>query len=359
MSIRKCVCYLTWALAFLALSFHSQANPVIIPRFTTPLCGINTTTDISKQLSLRQYLSHFSIDELDQSSLKIQLDSMGQPCVRPVVKNTSVSLIHRVVELGYADWNPTSGMLDLDTWMISQLYSMRPTVGDSQQVGKQQPPPRVTTRKSVSVPWTSIIVGAMTLCGIVTLLFLGRLSSLLTRRTSIAALGGLQNRSKIRGIAIPTLNSLPLANTDIQAIAYTRSTEKYRHNGWQLIDSNTEHAMCTIDDGTGCIDIDLTHATVHFKKQVAIYNGIPGDVKGRTPYVDDTFVVFKYIPVGAVVTIIGTLTHTENTFRTTKNVHLYEGDERSEVRLIKVRVFFCIGVLLALGMVLFFLRHSS
>ena len=358
MSIRKCVYRLCLTLAFVLLSWQSRADSVIIPDFTIPLCGITTTSDISEQLSLRQYLAHFTMAELDQSSLEVRLDLMGNPCIRPVVLNTSVSLIHRVVELGYADWDAKSGMLDLDTWIISIGHTNRPNFVSEPQISKQPAPIQIVSKDVRTFSWTGIIVGLIAINALIILLLLGRLSSLLTRRTSIAALAGTGIRSKIRGIAIPTMSSLPLANTDIQAIAYRRKTEKYRHNGWQVSESSYEHAMCSIDDGTGCIDIDLKNATVHFNKQVAIYNGIPGDVKGRTPYVDDTFVVFNYIPVGAVVTVIGTLASSGGTFQATKNVHVYEGDERSEVRTIKVRVLLCIGVLLGLGMVLFFLRQS-
>jgi hypothetical protein len=338
------------------VSWQSFAAEVLIPGISTPLCGIVSTQDSSERLSLRQYLSHFTIDDLDVSSLQVHLDYHGHPCIRPVIRYTSVSLIHRVVELGYAEWDSESGMLDLDTWIISLMEKSIPAKGQIAVLEVQSAQVQSANRNFPSVPWKPIVLGMVGINAFVVLTYLGRLSSLLTRRTSIASVTGSSNRAKIRGIAIPTNDALLLPSTDIQAIAYVRTTEKYCHNGWQKTEAFRDQAMCSIDDGTGCLDIDLTRALVHFNKRVAIYNGIPGDLKGRTPYVDDVITAYQYIPVGAVVTLVGTFEPSGDGFRATRNVNVYDGDERSEVLAIKIRVVLCVGVLLGLIVLLIILR---
>ena len=338
------------------VSRQSIAADVVIPGMSTPLCGITSTQDSSEKLSLRQYLSHFTIDDLDDSSLEVRLDYTGKPCIRPVIRYTSVSLTRRVVELGYADWDPKSGMLDLDTWIISSMRKRVPASGQLPTNDVRSASLQSANRDLRSVPWKPFVLGLVGINAFVVLTYLGRLSSLLTRRTSIASVSGDSNRAKIRGIAIPTIDALLLPSTDIQAIAYVRTTKKYRHNGWQKTEEFRDQAVCSIDDGTGCLDIDLTHALVHFNKRVAIYNGIPGDLKGRTPYVDDVIITYQYIPVGAVVTLIGTFEPSGDGFRATKNVNVYDGDERSEVLAIKIRVLLCVGVLLVLIVLLVILR---
>lgn len=343
-------------LTTICLSNRVSAKPVTIPTFSVQLCGIASPSDKTNELALRQYLSHFSQADLDESSLKPRLGFDGIPCIRPVVRNTAVSLIHRAVELGYATWDPSSGMLDLDTWMISMVHAeqivqhhniSRSTITSKLSQGQ---PPRF------NFPWLQLMATSLFLTAALILLQLGRLSSLMIRRTSIAALGIAEGRSKIRGIAIPTVGALQIAHTDIQAVAYLRTTKKYGHNGWRITGTDSEQISCSIDDGTGCIDVDLTHANVHFSNRVSIYNGIPGELMGRSPYMDDTNIVFDYIPVGAVVTLIGPLEPHGNCFRATKNVHVYDGDERVEVRLLKFRVLLCIGVLLVLSVLMFILR---
>ena len=333
-----------------------MANPVQIPSIPLPLCGISTRSDTSNQLALRQYLSHFSRVDLDETSLEPRLGIDGNPCIRPVVRNTSVKLIHRAVELGYAEWNPSSGMLDFDTWMINLMFLQRP----SEDYAAPQLT-RVTTGIPVTqpghkLPWMQMIAALFVLAAAVLLFQLSRLSSLLIRRTSVAGLLNSDVRSKLRGIAIPTVGALQIAHTDIQAVAFLRTTEQYGHNGWRITGRNSEQVSCSIDDGTACIDVDLTHANVHFSNRVSIYNGIPGEHLGRTPYMDDTKIVFQYIPVGAVITLIGTLVPQDTCYRAMKNVHVYDGDERVEVRVLKFRVLLCIAVLLGLSVLMFILR---
>lgn len=343
-------------LTTICLSNRALAKPVTIPTFSVQLCGIASPSGRTNELALRQYLSHFSRIDLDESSLKPSLGVDGIPCIRPTVRNTAVSLIHRAVELGYATWDPSSGMLDLDTWMISTVHAeqivqhhniSRSTITSKLSQGQ---PPRF------KFPWLQLMATSLFVTAALILLQLGRLSSLMIRRTSIAALGIAEGRSKIRGIAIPTVGALQIAHTDIQAVAYLRTTKKYGHNGWRITGRDIEQISCSIDDGTGCIDVDLTHANVHFSNQVSIYNGIPGELMGRSPYMDDTNIVFDYIPVGAVVTLIGPLEPHGNYFRATKNVHVYDGDERVEVWLLKFRVLLCIGVLLVLSVLMVILR---
>ena len=333
-----------------------MANPVQIPSIPLPLCGISTRSDTSNQLALRQYLSHFSRIDLDETSLEPRLGIDGNPCIRPVVRNTSVKLIHRAVELGYAEWNPSSGMLDFDTWMINLMYLQRPS---EDYVAPQLT--RVTTgipvtQPGLKLPWMQMIAALFVLAAAVLLFQLSRLSSLLIRRTSVAGLLNSDVRSKLRGIAIPTVGALQIAHTDIQAVAFLRTTEQYGHNGWRITGRNSDQVSCSIDDGTACIDVDLTHANVHYSNRVSIYNGIPGEHLGRTPYMDDTKIVFQYIPVGAVVTLIGTLVPQDTCYRAMKNVHVYDGDERAEVRVLKFRVLLCIAVLLGLSVLMFILR---
>ena len=343
-------------LTAICLSNLVAAKPVTIPTFSVQLCGIASPSGKTNQLALRQYLSHFSRIDLDETSLKPKLGVDGIPCIRPVVRNTAVSLIHRAVELGYATWDPSSGMLDLDTWMISMVHA------------EQIVQPHITLRSTskskhhrsqpsrFKFPWLQIMAALLVMTVALILLQFGRLSSLMIRRTSIAGLGIAEGRSKVRGIAIPTVEALQITHTDIQAVAYLRTTKKYGHNGWQITGRDSQQISCSIDDGTGCIDVDLTHANVHFSNQVAIYNGIPGEHMGRSPYMDDTNIVFDYIPVGAVLTLIGTLVPHDTCFRAMKNVHVYDGDERVEVRLLKFRVLLCMGVLLVLSVLMFILR---
>ena len=355
MSTRKCLSFVV-IIAITMVPWRSFATDVVVPGFLPPLCGITSTQDTNKRLSLRQYLSHFTRDDLDDSSFEVSLDYTGHPCIRPVIRHTSVSLIHRVVELGYADWDPESGMLDLDVWIISSIRQSLPSTGHTQDKDVRSAKVQVAIRDVRTVPWKPFVLGLIGIDAFVILTYLGRLSSLLTRRTSIASVIGSSNRAKIRGIAIPTNSALLLPSTDIQAIAYVRTNEKYRHNGWQKTEEFRDQATCSIDDGTGCIDIELTRAAVHFIKKVAIYNGIPGDLKGRTPYVDDVITTYQYIPVGALVTLIGTFEPSGDGFRATRNVNVYDGDERSEVLAIKVHVLLCVGVLLGLIVLLVILR---
>jgi hypothetical protein len=333
-----------------------MANPVQIRSIPLPLCGISTRSDTSNQLALRQYLSHFSRIDLDETSLEPRLGIDGNPCIRPVVRNTSVKLIHRAVELGYAEWNPSSGMLDFDTWMINLMYLQRPSEDYAAPQLTRETIGIPVTQPGLKLPWMQMIAALFVLAAAVLLFQLSRLSSLLIRRTSVAGLLNSEVRSKLRGIAIPTVGALQIAHTDIQAIAFLRTTEQYGHNGWRVTGRNSEQVACSIDDGTACIDVDLTHANVHFSNRVSIYNGIPGEHLGRTPYMDDTRIVFQYIPVGAVVTLIGTLVPHDTCYRAMKNVHVYDGDERAEVRVLKFRVLLCIGVLLVISVLVFILR---
>jgi hypothetical protein len=245
-------------------------------------------------------------------------------------------------------------MLDLDIWIISSIHHSVTAPGQFQPESRRLD--KVAKRDVRSVPLKPLILGLIGINVFALLTYLGRLSSLLTRRTSIASFSGASNRAKLRGIAIPTNCALLLPSTDIQAIAYVRTTEKYRHNGWQKTEEFHDQAMCSIDDGTGCLDIDLTRALVHFNKKVAIYNGIPGDLKGRTPYVDDVIITYQYIPVGALVTLIGTFEPSGDGFRASRNVNVYDGDERSEVLGIKIRVLLLVGVLLGLIILLLSVR---
>ena len=356
MRTRKCILNFSVAVAITLLSLQSIASVVVIPGLSTPLCGITSTQDSRARVSLRQYLSHFNRDDLDASSLEVHQDFNGQPCIRPVIRYTSVSLTHRVVELGYATWDPESGMLDLDVWIISSMRQSLPSAWHTQ--GTEVRSARAQKAKGIarSIPWKPFVLVLIGISAFFLLTFLGRLSSLLTRRTSIASVSMNSNRAKIRGIAIPTNDALHLPSTEIQTVAYIRTTQKYCHNGWQKTEEFREQAMCSIDDGTGCLDIDLTHALVHFTKKVAVYNGIPGDLKGRTPYVDDVIILYQYIPVGAIVTLIGTFEPFGDGVRATRNVNVYDGDERSEVLSIKIRVLLCVGVLLGLITLLVIVR---
>lgn len=356
MRTRKCILSVCVAIAITLLSLQSFADDVVIPGLSTPLCGITSTQDSSARFSLRQYLSHFNRDDLDASSLEVHQDFNGQPCIRPVIRYTSVSLTHRVVELGYAIWDPESGILDLDIWILSSMRQSLPSASHSQGTEVRSARAQASIRDIRPIPWKSFVLALIGIIAFCLLTFLGRLSSLLTRRTSIASVSETSNRAKIRGIAIPTNDALALPSTEIQTIAYIRTTQKYRHNGWQKTEEFREQAVCSIDDGTGCLDIDLTHALVHFTKRVAVYNGIPGDLKGRTPYVDDIIIEYKYIPVGAIVTLIGTFEPFGNGVRATRNVNVYDGDERSEVLSIKIRVLLCVGVLLGLITLLVIVR---
>jgi len=354
---KNVVCLLV-SLTAVCLSNRSLADPVRVPSLPVPMCGITSAPSKSNQLALRQYLTHFNRTDLDESSLEPRLGLDGTPCIRPAVRNTSVKLIHRVVELGYAEWNPLSGMLDLDTWTINLLHGIQfiDVAIDKRSVA-------VTVHAQVrqtrfKFPWMHITAASFIVIAALLLLQLGRLSSLMIRRTSIAGLGSSEARTKVRGIAIPTIEALQVAQTDIQAVAYRCTTAKYDHKGWRTTGRDSEQVSISIDDGTGCIDVDLTHANVHFSNQVGIYNGIPGEHSRRTPYLDDTNIVFEYIPVGAVVTLIGTLFPHDTCFRAMKNVHVYDGDERGEVHRLKFRVFLCIGVLLVLSILMFVLRPS-
>jgi len=342
-------------LTAICLSNRVSAKPVTIPTFSVQLCGIASPSAKTNDLALRQYLAHFSRIDLDESSLKPKLGIDGIPCIRPVVRNTAVSLIHRAVELGYARWDPASGMFDLDTWMVDLVRSEQ--FGHSQYDRRSGGTTKLIKNQQIrfKFPWILIVTASIVVTIAILILQFGRLSSLMIRRTSIACSGIAEVRSKIRGIAIPTSAALKIAHTDIQAVAYLRTTKKYGHNGWRITGRDSEQISCSIDDGTGCIDVDLTHSNIHFSNRVSIYNDIPGEHLGRTPYMDDTNIMFEYIPVGAVVTLIGTLVPDDNCFRAMENVHVFDGDERMEVRRLKFRVLLCIGVLLTLS-VLIFLR---
>jgi hypothetical protein len=271
-----------------------------------------------------------------------------------MLKNTSVSLIQRVVELGYAEWDPLSGMLDLDTWIIASTYKSP----DIRQVSKTGRGAKVESPSARTFPWRYVLIA---MCGFSTVglvVTLGKLSPLLTPRSSIAALSVSGHRTKIRGIAIPISEALSVINTDVRAIAYKRTKRKYRHNGWQLIEDVSDQVRCSIDDGTGSVDIDFTLAQVHCSNTVTIYNDIPGEPVNRTPYVDDTFVQVRYIPVGAVVTIIGMLDEAETGYRASRFVQVYAGDERNTVRRLKILVCISFCMLLFSSMMFFVLRQS-
>lgn len=342
------------ALVAMMLQLGVSADPVRIPGLDVPLCGIRSKGDVGSQLSLKQYLSHFNRADLSDQSLECRLDSSGRPCIRPTLKNTSVSLIQRVVELGYAAWDPSSGMLDLDTWVIGSTLIPQSTSRRTGVVGSAKA--KVPAAKSF--PWTFVLVAISATSTVGLIVTLGRLSPLLTPRSSIAALSGGFRRTKIRGIAIPISDALSVINTDIRAIAYKRTTRKYRHNGWQLIENTSDQVCCSIDDGTGSVDIDITQAIVHCSNAVTIYNDIPGEPVNRTPYVDDKLVQVRYIPVGAVVTIIGMLDETETGYRASRLVQVFAGDERSEVRRLKVLLIASLGMFLFSGMMFFVLRQS-
>ena len=341
-------------LVFLVIQSGAVGESVRIPGLDVPLCGIRAKAAIGNQLALRQYLSHFSRSDLSEQSLVCRLDSNGRPCIRPVFQNTSVSLIQRVVELGYADWDPSSGMLDLGTWIIASTHVPPETVRSPGVASGS----KAESRTARSFPWKFVLVVLFGLSTVGLVVTLSKLSPLLTPRSSIAAISGGGYRTKIRGIAIPISQALSVMNTDIRAIAYRRTTRKYRHNGWQLIEDVSDQVRCSIDDGTGSVDLDLTQAHVHCSNTVTIYNDIPGEPINRTPYVDDTFVQVRYIPVGAIVTIIGMLDETESGYRASRFVQVCAGDERSEVRRLKILVFTCVCMLLFSSMMFFVLRQS-
>lgn len=341
-------------LVFLVIPSGAVGESVRIPGLDVPLCGIRAKSVLGNQLALKQYLSHFSRTDLSEQSLECRLDSNGRPCIRPVLQNTSVALIQRVMQLGYADWDPSSGMLDLDTWIIASTHvSPDTTRGDGVAIGS-----KAESRTARPFPWKFVLVVMFGLSTVGLVVTLSKLSPLLTPRSSIAALRGGGYRTKIRGIAIPTSEALSVMNTDVRAIAYRRTMRKYRHNGWQLIEDVSDQVRCCIDDGTGSVDIDITQAQVHCSNTVTIYNEIPGEPVNRTPYVDDTFVQVRYIPVGAIVTIIGMLDETETGYRASRVVQVYAGDERSEVRRLKILVFTNICMLLFSSMMFFVLRQS-
>lgn len=338
------------ALMFATAAF---AESVHMLGLGVPLCGISYKNDSASRLSLRQYLSQFSVSDLDEKSLIGHLGADGKPCVRPVLQNTAISLVQRVVELGYADWDPSSGMLDLDIWIATTshkaaILEIDVTSGNSVQAVV---PPRT------SIPWEKTLILVCGSCVVALVVVLAKLSPLRTTRSSIAALG-VSRRTKIRGIAIPTTDALSVMSTDIRAIAYKRITRKYRHNGWQIVEAVSERVSCSIDDGTGCIDIDITEAQVHCNNMVTIYNGIPGEPVNRTPYVDDIMVLVHYIPVGAIVTVIGMLDETEKGYRAARYVQVYAGDERSEVRRLRILVLAIGCVLVFSSLVLLFLRQG-
>ncbi|MFM7186983.1 MAG: hypothetical protein ACKO14_04120 [Armatimonadota bacterium] len=202
------------------------------------------------------------------------------------------------------------------------------------------------SRGTREFPWKYALFVVTGLSIVASVAAISRLSPLLTPRSSIAALRGGGYRTKLRGIAIPISDALSITNTDIRAIAYRRTTRKYRHNGWQLIEDESDQVCCSIDDGTGCIDIDLTLANVQYNNTVTIYNDIAGEPANQTPYIDDVCIHVRYIPVGAIVTIIGMLGETETGYRASKFVRVYAGDERSEVR--RLKVFVCTSICMLL-----------
>lgn len=353
-NFRKIAHCLVATFALLALPYGAVAESVRVPGLNIPLCGIRFKDDIGSQLALKQYLSHFSHADLSETSLEPQLDSNGRPCIRPVLQNTSVSLIQRVVELGYADWDPLAGMLDLDTWIMSSTHVSQ---GATRRMGVSRgAKAKAPGAKEFPGKFVLIAISLSSTAGLI--VTLGRLSPLLTPRSSVAAINGGGYRTKIRGIAIPVSEALSVTNTDIRAIAYKRTTRKYRHNGWQLVEDVSDQVRCSVDDGTGSVDIDITQANVHCSNTVTIYNDIPGEPVNRTPYVDDTFVQVRYIPVGAIVTIIGMLDETETGYRASRFVQVYAGDERSEVRRLKILVFSSVCMLLFSSVMFFVLRQS-
>lgn len=331
------------------------ADAVYIPNVSLPLCGIRQKSDASNKISLRQYLSHFSLSDLDEESSRAALDYVGMPCMRPAIKNTSVILVDRVVELGYAEWDPDSGMLDLDVWIHSWTVSSltkQVEATSSVAVSSSKSP---QSRRALVIPWKNIVAGLILFSVVLLLLMMLRISSVTMARISIASLHPDASRTKIRGIAIPINGALSPKSTDIHAVAYNRITSKYTHKGWQTLEKVSDQTPCTIDDGTGCVDVDFTHATVHCNNTIKLYNDIPGEPIGRTPYVDDTNAIIRYIPVGAVITIIGTLVPTESGFRAANNVHVFAGDERRYIRSLRIRLACCIGVLLVLCLSMFVL----
>jgi hypothetical protein len=340
------------------LSLRASAEQVSMPSFNLNICGVKTTRQADKTLALRQYLSHFSRPDLYDKSLEPILDFQGNPCIRPVVQNTSLSLANRIVELGYAEWDSRTGLLDIDLWMASYIQSQMNLVPET-KAAKQQPSTKVDYKSDFAFPWIPVFVILSSLTFIVLLSLLSRLSAILTRRVSVASLSTDGRRLKVRGIVIPLLEPLQLPNTDIKAIAFSRVAHKYGHKGWKVIEAMTERVPCSLDDGTASTNIEITHANVHFTHRITVYNGIPGDVSGRSPYVDDVKVTYKYIPVGAIITLVGSFVPWADGFRALKNVHVFEGDERAEVRKIKSRVVLSLGVLLALVGLVLALRLSK
>jgi len=326
-----------------------------VPVLGLNLCAIRAKSDDGSKLALKQYLSHFSRNDISESSLGTRLDSEGFPCIRPVLLNSSISLTQRVVELGYADWDPSAGMFDLDIWILASTRST------SNSTSVQTVDKHVAVSRAVrfSFPWSivfSILCGGSTI-GIV--LTMSKLSPLLAPRTSIASLCDGGQRTKIRGVAIPVEQALAIANTDVMAIAYRQTTRKYRHNGWQLIADVSDQIPCIIDDGTGSISLDITNARVHCVNTVKTYNNIPGETGNRMPYVDDTAVQVRYIPVGAVVTVIGLLSESETGYRASGRVQVFAGDERAEVRRLRYLLGMSVCVLMFSCVMLYVLRNSS
>lgn len=346
-----CICVLL-------LVMPLRAEQVILPATGLALCGVSSDSRSSSRLALTQYLASFTRDDLDGSSLTATLDMYGNPCSRPIINNTSTQLSHRVVGLGYATWDAMGGMLDLDLWVIGYPHLLLKESHKADGLTSNNHKAVEHSTRTRTLPLRSVLALAVVPSLILIINLLGNLSSLMTVRTSIAGTQFASKRTKIRGTAIPLVDALRIEDTDVQAIALHRVTKKYRHNGWVVTDDQSDCTRCSIDDGTSCIDVDFANARIHYVNSITVYNKIPGDPKGRTPYVDDTMVLVRYIPVGAVVTIIGKLIVSESGYRTSGNVHAFAGDERAEVRRLKWYVAASTGILTVLLTVLAFLFPS-
>lgn len=168
------------------------------------------------------------------------------------------------------------------------------------------PTPRPAARRGVRAtvaPFAPLLAAAFALCLGGAGIAASPVRRLARRRTLLV--DARPGPIKIRGVAAP-IGKRPQASTGRMAALFLHETAwRYTGNGWQKVRDDRDAISFTLDDGSGVAEVVGEDCAFHAARVARFYNGVPVEKWHEVPYPDDTRTEVRFVPAGAVVTVVG------------------------------------------------------
>ena len=317
------------------------------------LYGVISLRQPTLRVALKQYLS--SVIPTKDSILvdSVVLDANCQPAVRVHLPNTSIDIATRLIELGYAIWDRQGAPLSIDFMgceLVSNLaYRAMPKVPKPGANTYIRPATISSTKFVLPLTLTGFLIGI-----VMTLVQCSRLQIYTKRRVSLAALPEAPRWTKIRGTVTCKGEPLLIPTTGIRAVIVKSVKKRYTVTGWKVFEEAVDDVPCVLDDQTRAYPVSFADAHIRYDAHLVVYNGTAGERDHATPFVDDIWIDYDYVPVGSVVTLIGPIRLTDiGQIKLYSQTMAVAGDERKLVLACRITAFLwtivsCVGLIMSL-----------